>query len=70
MKRWTEDCGAMYQDKDGEWVLFSDVTTLDKPAALMALMEYSREFKPMHAKFADAIDKLAAAIIAEVEAEE
>ena len=68
MKRYSTACGQygetiMIEHAHGEWVKFADVPKMDKPAALLALVEYG---------YADertelAIHKLAAAIIAEAE---
>jgi hypothetical protein len=58
------------ESADGEWVKFSDVPKLDKPAALMALCVYWQCDKLPPSSVGGcpaAIHKLAAAIIAEVE---
>jgi hypothetical protein len=66
MKRWTHEVSGMYHDPGGEWVAIEDVPKLDKPAALMALIDYSE--LTGNGRADAAIHKLAAAIIAEVEA--
>ena len=57
---------VMVEAENGEWVKFSDVPKMDKPAALMALVGYYAQFNPREGT-ADAIHKLAAAIIAATE---
>jgi hypothetical protein len=61
----------MREDEVGEWVRLSDVPKLDKPAALMALIEYWQEGETHEKRIRSkaAMHKLAAQIIAEVEAD-
>lgn len=61
--------GTLIEDANGEYCKFADVPKLDKPAALMALIAY-RDSYNVNEDTHVAIHKLAAAIIAEVEAGE
>jgi uncharacterized protein YjaG (DUF416 family) len=61
----------MVIDPDGDWVAYSDVPRIDKPAALSALIEYWQEGETHEKRIRSkaAMHKLAAQIIAEVEAD-
>jgi len=69
MKRYSPFRGVMLERQCGTWVKFDDLKTpLDKPAALMALIDYCE--LTGNGRADAAIEKLAAAIIAEVEQSE
>jgi len=76
MKRYeirSDQNGNVYtvESSCGEWVAFNDLPKLNKPAALSALIEYWQEGETHEKRIRSkaAMHKLAAQIIAEVEAD-
>jgi len=71
MTRYSLHGKSMCESEHGAWVKFDDMkTSLDKPAALLALMAYGDGKFNVPKGYTEALWKLAAAIIAEVEAGE